>query len=436
MAIRPKRNRRCRFSRAPACPVSLSMGGGLGVDGGWLLDPRAGDAGCYGDLPRIARSAPPPDVDDSAPSLAEDMKAKGTAVRKIAFVTLGPLFGQEPGSLACADLADALAEAGHEVHLLLVGGDEVPGGADSEGAVRIDRRVKQIRIAGAPRLDIHASRPRMLSYAVMEWLLEHGAIYDVIHFNLIQGLGFYTLTAKNQGFLLPQTDICVAVQSPEARRREIGMNLAPSLAALEIDFMERECVRLADIAVAPSRAVARWLRQNDWALPDRFFVAPNPVVARGGADGQDRKIREIVLVFPADAGGERDLFRRALEKAASLDSAPLPITWLSGRAAREPTEGLTKNWDRARRPVQVQEAADGREAFDHIRAKQALAAISSIDARAPFLVAQCSASGVPFLLIGDNGLAETIRHEDRANLCVEPIPVVSPRGSIGRSTQV
>lgn len=163
---------------------------------------------------------------------------------------------------------------------------------------------------------------------------EHGP-FDVVHFHEFGGAGYYPLLAKRQGLALRGTHVIVGVHGCAARvsrltaadlsvtwtkrlgqrvreppQRSAGGGPAPGppstrlsprrspllscrrptlwakrdgngqpldhVADLELDWMERKSVELADTVVSPSAAMPRWLERAGWAAdPSGLRVLPN-----------------------------------------------------------------------------------------------------------------------------------------------------------------
>eukprot|EP00899_Mesostigma_viride_P008399 jgi/Mesvir1/17560/Mv08804-RA.2 len=134
------------------------------------------------------------------------------------------------------------------------------------------------------------------SYQVYDWLSQHA--FDVVHFPDWQGHSYYSLLAKRHGLALSNTVLVIMVHGPLQWARASNGQPMGSLEDMEVDFMERQSVKLCDILVSPSRYLLNWIRSSGWDLPSPIppaasVPAPSLVAAApagipssdGGSDG-------------------------------------------------------------------------------------------------------------------------------------------------------
>ena len=154
---------------------------------------------------------------------------------------------------ALTSLAHSLADAGHRVTVLfLLGG--VPGHeqvyqqwVDFYAAKGIEL-VGLVQRPGAP-----LPGPMVMSVDVLGYLHRNGP-FDVVHCQDYLGACYYSMLSKAQGDpALARTSLVVGMHGPVVWAKGINQESIADVADLEIDFMERKCVELADYVVRCAR---------------------------------------------------------------------------------------------------------------------------------------------------------------------------------------
>jgi glycosyltransferase involved in cell wall biosynthesis len=195
-----------------------------------------------------------------------------TRALKICIVTndiVGPIRNGGIGT-AYYSLGVALARAGHDVTVLFGLGlhCEVKTIAHWREHYR-SLGITFVPLPDAP-FEVKGSWAVKAAYRVHFWLQQH--TFDVVHFHEWRGIGYYALLAQRQGLSLQGTVTCVGAHSPTFWHKE-GMRETPGDAQdFELDFMERESVRLADVVWFPSRHMEAWMAARQWPAPRRSFV--------------------------------------------------------------------------------------------------------------------------------------------------------------------
>ena len=182
---------------------------------------------------------------------------------------LGP---SQNGGIGTAyfSLATTLASAGHDVTILYLSGEPL-------GRAVIEHWITHFRILGIRFVALPAS-PRTIDVPqcmltardAYAWLRKQE--FDVIHFPELQGHGYYSVLAKHQGLDFSHTTLCVGTHSPMSWIREQNHEAPYSPDELEMDFMERQCVALADVVLSPSQYMLRWMQTRGWTLPAVCYV--------------------------------------------------------------------------------------------------------------------------------------------------------------------
>jgi glycosyltransferase involved in cell wall biosynthesis len=133
------------------------------------------------------------------------------------------------------------------------------------------------------------------SYHILQWMLENASEFDIIHFSLIQGLAYYTLLAKHQGWAFQQIEFCVDVSFSTIWNRDIHKQRIDQIDDLVADFFEQECVRLADRIISQKVEVFHWMKRKGWILPkqmDIFSSEENGLSLHGKIGPKERNFFE------------------------------------------------------------------------------------------------------------------------------------------------
>ena len=174
--------------------------------------------------------------------------------------------------------AESLTAAGYDVTLLdLSVVAHHKGGRQGLTDWCTERNVKFLTLPENFKPSLFASRPVAKSYQAFQWLKD--CDFDIINFDASSGAAFYSVVAKHQGLSFPKTKLVVnaSYSKLESRSREGGY--VDSCELLELDHMERESLRLADIVVAPNTESLDWFTDNGWILSSNACVlAPEGVM--------------------------------------------------------------------------------------------------------------------------------------------------------------
>jgi glycosyltransferase involved in cell wall biosynthesis len=320
-------------------------------------------------------------------------------------------------------LAEALAERGHDVHVVLAR-DDIDRGASADWRRRL--RAKGIDFVHLPRTHHRGSQfdgrtePSLNCY---RWL--KGRAFDVIHFHEWLGLGYHTILAKRQGGAFQSTVLCVGTHGPELWAREGNGVLWSAAGQLETQAMERETVRLADVVVSPSRYMLEWLERRGWSLPRRTYVHPNVLwskaVSKAPAVGATRLVSELVFFGRLEPRKGLYRFCDAVERLARNRRGALSVTFLgrnrwleeSGRWADDLIRRRSAAWPC---PASILTDRNHEEALDYLKGPGRLAVVASRRENSPYTVLECLGAGIPLVSADVGGVRELIHPEDRARV--------------------
>ncbi len=327
----------------------------------------------------------------------------------------GPIRNGGIGS-AYYSLARLLADAGHDVTVLYT------LGAHSEQQ-RISHWVRKYRswnitfvplpTPAGPELKggVHVRT----AWSVYAWLKDRA--FDVVHFHEWRGIGFYALHARRQGLCLQNAVTVVGSHSPSLWHKE-GMNELPNgVDDVELDFLERESVAMADVLWSPSRHMIQWMEAHGWQLPKRRFLHQYVMRERAAVTPRTRHaIRELCFFGRLETRKGLDLFCAAVNRLVGRGVVPERITFL-GKVATvdgvDSGEYISRQASGWPMPWQVISTLDRNGAMDYLRGEGRLAVLPSRLDNLPYTVLECLGARVPFVASTIGGIPEMVRAEDR-----------------------
>lgn len=383
----------------------------------------------YCKLPRFKRQKEEFRINDDYNNLSYEIKNTNLSTKNILIVTQEYNGISKNGGVGTAysSLAKLLHDNGHSVRVLFVPivGNILP---NQEKPDKLNVDGVEISILHS-EYDIELNIPshRTFSYLIFKWIEKQKSEYDIIHFPDWLGLAFYSLTAKRQGFVLPDTEVVIGMHGPTAWAQSGNAALMPSPEMLEIDFMERESVRMADAIISPSQYMLEWLEENKWHLPDRILCEKNVVntVVKdcNSEDMQKNLITEFVFFGRIEERKGFRLFCQALSRTSLVSDPSITVTFLGrptmvdGVSSSQIIEGLTAKW--ACKVVQIKNF-DTQQAMEYVSAPGRAVVIPSVSENSPYTVVECIALGVPFIAAGVGGIPELLHSDDRSAHCFRP----------------
>jgi glycosyltransferase involved in cell wall biosynthesis/tetratricopeptide (TPR) repeat protein len=351
---------------------------------------------------------------------------------------MGPVQG---GGIATfyTTLAESLAEAGHRLTLLYTRGN-VSENEPIQHWVDL-YRASGIRfvplpepsdlpqlVGAAPSSRFVSATRTSVSYRTYLWLRQHD--FDVVHVPEIRGCAFYALGAKHQGIAFRNTLFVVGTRGGSSWLKLGAREFLQLPDDLELDFMERQSVALADIVLSPNEFMLRWLENRGWRIPEHRVIRQNilrkEVRALGSrrSDGLDsadslraHPVREIVFFGKLAELKGLTLFCDALDRLVSRgDTSGLQVTFLGRDDRVDGRSGSEYVRDRAARwPFRWQVVSDRNQSgvMDYLIRPNVLAVVPSLLDNAPNTVLECLGGGVPLIASHVGGIPELIHEEDR-----------------------
>jgi O-antigen biosynthesis protein len=343
---------------------------------------------------------------------------------------------------AYTSLAEALAEAGHEVTVLYLGRRDGSEGTRFSHWVRhyADRGIRLVELREEDFPAIHCGHVEARqSYLAYLWLAERDRErpFDVIHFPETLGHGYYTLLARRQGSAFAGTTIAIGVHSSTYWVMET--NRSPFLTGQEFaaDFIERASVAMADVVISPSAYMVNWMSAHGWELPERLFVQQyvrsRAVFVDGSADDRDRRgatggIEEIVFFGRLEVRKGLLLFCDALDVLAADGALPdVSVAFMGKETVVDGAWARGYLRERGRRwpwKWRVRDRFGQHEAIAYLRGEKGgrrrLAVMPSLADNTPNTVMEALALGIPFIASRVGGTAELIHLTDLARCTFDP----------------
>ena len=250
-------------------------------------------------------------------SAAPSKKALRICIASCEFI--GPIRNGGIGTAYTA-MAHALAAAGHDVTLLYTQGEHCENETVSHWKAFYQKQgLRFIPRPSDPNLHIDAPNLAMRSYETYRWLKTQN--FDLVHFPEWGGDAYYSVLAKHQGIAFERTQFCIGTHSPNAWLKQANSEHLAHPLDIEVDFMERRAIALADIVVSPCQYMLRWMTENGFELPARSYVQQNilPASARGTnapISDERRPVTEIVFFGRLETRKGIELFCDAMDRVA------------------------------------------------------------------------------------------------------------------------
>ncbi|MBN6740045.1 glycosyltransferase [Acidithiobacillus sp. MC6.1] len=285
------------------------------------------------------------------------------------------------------------------------------------------------QLKDTPHID--APWPRRNAYGVYAWLKSHGADYDLIVFPEWQAEAYYAVLARHQGLMLQHAQIWVNTHGPSAWSMEGNYQLPNDIDLIDLDFMERETVRLADGIISPSAYLLDWMRRHQWQLPQKSLVIQNLMEEDGvvGPNATNDHIPADELVFFGRLEPRKGLiiFCDAIDRLTPALRVRLrQITFMGKALPVDVFDSITYIQTRAKAwniPIRIQTEFDREQALDYLtESSLRLAIIASLVENLPYTVLECLHHGIRFLATGIGGIPELIDLADQDRVLFPPRP--------------
>lgn len=370
-------------------------------------------------------STPVPAASPQYPPLPAPPAGAAPGRRRVciaSFDFVGPVKNGGVGT-AFTSLGEALAAAGHDVTLLFLAGQWCENRTLPDWIEHY--RAKGIRFVPLPDSGLRINGRWHVNKAYEGYLWLKDQDFDVIHFSEWKGTGYFALRAKRQGLAFARTTLCVHTHGPTLWHKLSNGEYVTELDDVELDYLERCSVELADVLASPSRYLLGWMRQRGWVLPERTHVQQyvRPATARAPRPGADRvhRVGELVFFGRLEVRKGLVLFCDALDQlAADPATRHARVTFLGKVDQVDGRDSIAYISDRAAGwpwRCEVINDRDQQGAMDYLQGEGRLAVIPSLVDNLPNTVLECLGAQVPFLASEAGGIPEMIAEADLAATC-------------------
>ncbi len=327
-------------------------------------------------------------------------------------------------------MAEVLVKAGHQISILYLG---APRCEEKDLSYWIEHYAKSgIELICFPPSPPHEKTVNFYhqqkSYEILQWFLKQASDFDIVHFHEWSGYGYYTLLAKHQGWAFQQTLFCIGTHGPTLWCKSGNHEFIHRTTDLEIDFMEQESVRLADIVISPSQYLLNWMEEKNWHFPKQTFVQPNlfpsaAVQEESQSNQKHNEISEIVFFGRCEPRKGVEIFCDAMDKINHKIKNITQITFL-GKNTISPDfnsssyiKKRAKNWKVG---YQILSDYNREEALNYLKQAGKIAIIPSFIENSPYTVMECIYYKIAFMASAVGGIPELIHQDDDEKVCFEP----------------
>ena len=288
--------------------------------------------------------------------------------------------------------------------------------------------------AETPHID--APWPRRNAYGVYAWLKTHGEDYDLIIFPEWHGEAYYAVVARHQGLMLQHAQIWVNTHGPSVWSMEGNYQLPSEIDLIDLDYMERETVRLADGIVSPSAYLLDWMRGHQWQLPKQALVIQNLMEEDGVEDATTRFDVNIIgeLIFFGRLEPRKGLiiFCDAIDRLTPTVRDQLRLITFMGKGLPvDVFDSIAYIEQRAAAwgmPIVIQTEYGREQALAYLtESPSRLAVIASLVENLPYTVLECLHHGIRFLATEIGGIPELIDPADHIRVLFPPRPAALAR---------
>jgi glycosyltransferase involved in cell wall biosynthesis len=337
-------------------------------------------------------------------------------------------------------LSDFLVQRGHTVTIVYADTSASDTPAFTRWKAQAEKRGLRATRLGAFPIHLRLSTLAQRSYQVFEFLKTRQQEFDVVHVPDWEGLGYYSMLAKQDGIAFLSKLFIVGIHGPwrwvKAANSPNGLSSAlTSSDDMETDWMERKSVEMGDMVWSPSSDIVTWLGQNGWAFPSsttyKMPYLPGREVSQVKSNGKDTKefydnINEIVFFGRLETRKGLELFADALDRLAVTrpEFAGTKITFL-GRAANIGNQSATAYIDnrfvKGAWPFKIVYVShkDRKAALEYLSEPTRIAVIPSIVDNTPYTVYECLFSNIPFIASDIPSIASLVDAEDRDDVLFE-----------------
>ena len=357
-------------------------------------------------------------------------------------------------------LAQELAAKGHQVTLLYTQGTRshsAIGDFDYWKTWYEGFNITLVPVHFQPRFG--ASYHASVSYeAYMQLKTLHSKMpFDVVHFPDWQGHGYYTLLSKYLNTagtgIFAETTLCVMTHGPLRWARLGNGETLYDPSDIEVDFMERQTIRFADILLSPSEYLITWIRNQKWPIPEgsiyiQPYLTPDVKVSNGVSKDQEEassssQIDEIVFFGRWEARKGIRTFCDAINAlvghlTASSNEAEANIEFkvtfmgsdrgkINGISSTDYVNECVSRWRESSTEgksfplvdVSLQSSLNSFQAHEYLQGANCIAVLPSLFENSPLSIFELISMKIPFIASSAGGIPELVHPSSRDNAIFE-----------------
>ena len=273
---------------------------------------------------------------------------------------------------------------------------------------------------------------RRKSYALFTWLLKHQS-YDTVISCERQADLYYSLLSKNNGTNFEKIKFIVNTHGSTLWADEGNYQLPEDQAHLELYFMEKSVVEMADEIVSPSQYLLDWMRDKGWKIPKDSKVILNCAPFTGfkkttkqsnSKNNDPQKGIELVFFGRLETRKGLDIFLRAINEIGQSDLNKLSkITFIGKSVDSSRTNSnilIEKNTSSVNVPVEIFNDFDRTIANTYLKRENVLVVIPSLVENSPYTVYECLINKINFISTNIGGIPELIPEEKHDEILFSP----------------
>lgn len=340
----------------------------------------------------------------------------------------------DPRAPHLREVVRVLNVAGYSVTVLYVGPDSA-----NFDTVAEQQSSKGVKLLKLPNIDMPFGENYLekRSYEVYHYLTHLRKQFSTVYFTSSSGAGYYTLLAKKQGLMCPQTKFIVgldsSLESTIAMMESSDFNYFISdINILKKDFLQQQSVALADTVIASSEKMLSSISEESWTLPEELMVLHNIVAISSEPyiNTDFLNVREVVFVGPLDVVNGVLAFCDAIDVLApELAKAGVMVTFIGiERFINEiPSDEYLDirfaAWDMYDLKYQVIYTKQTKDILDYFITKNAngrMAVLPNLIDTTGHIVQQLLYRGIPFIGSINSAITEFIDSEYHKNVLINP----------------
>ncbi|SEQ10515.1 Glycosyltransferase, GT2 family [Rosenbergiella nectarea] len=333
-------------------------------------------------------------------------------------------------------LATALASKSIEVDILYTSGDysESSESFSEWSNLYSTFGVRLLQLYLKLEFNIDAPYFRKKSYALFNWLIQNQD-YDTVIACEWQADLYYSLLSKSNGTNFENIKFIVNTHGSTLWADEGNYHLPDDQNHLELYYMEKSVVEMADEVVSPSQYLLDWMQEKGWQLPENSKVILNcapfngfkPQKNKVSNSGADVSGIELVFFGRLETRKGLDIFLKSINKLNENDIEKLTgITFIGKDVNLCGTNSSTLIKSSTRKintVIKIINGLDRTSSNAYLKKENVLVVIPSLVENSPYTVYECLINDIDFISSNVGGIPELIPKETHVDILFSPNPV-------------